>query len=136
MVNFTSRPLYPRERAPDTQWIGGWVGHKASLNVVARIYPSPCQESNPSHPAYSLIIILTELLWLIVDGIHTTINFWSCSLLPERAHKSLRFESYQGSPEGRYTQSIYNYQHIKTVARKNFVFSLHIQQVLYGIFCM
>jgi hypothetical protein len=30
-VHFT-----PRERAPGTHWIGGWVGPKASLNTVAK----------------------------------------------------------------------------------------------------
>jgi hypothetical protein len=26
----------PRERAPDTYWIGGWVGPRASLDAVGR----------------------------------------------------------------------------------------------------
>jgi len=26
----------PRERAPDTHWIGGWVGHRAGLDAVAK----------------------------------------------------------------------------------------------------
>jgi len=26
VVSFTPRPLYPKERAAGTQWIGGWVG--------------------------------------------------------------------------------------------------------------
>jgi len=25
VVSFMPQPLYPRERAPDTHWIGGWV---------------------------------------------------------------------------------------------------------------
>jgi hypothetical protein len=38
----------PRERAPDTHWIGGWVGPRAVLDaVVKRKIPIPCQESNP-----------------------------------------------------------------------------------------
>jgi hypothetical protein len=32
MVIFTPRPLYPRERAPGSHWIGGWVGQRASLD--------------------------------------------------------------------------------------------------------
>jgi hypothetical protein len=44
-----SRPdrFTPRERAPGTHWIGGWVGPRAVLDtVVKRKIPSPCQESN------------------------------------------------------------------------------------------
>jgi hypothetical protein len=32
VVNFTPWPLYPRERAPGTQWIGGWVDPRAGLD--------------------------------------------------------------------------------------------------------
>jgi len=31
----------PRERATSTHWIGGWVGSRASLDVVAK-RKSPC----------------------------------------------------------------------------------------------
>jgi hypothetical protein len=48
MVSFTPRPLYPRERAPGTHWIRGWVGLRAGLNaMVCRKIPSPCPDSNP-----------------------------------------------------------------------------------------
>jgi hypothetical protein len=41
----------PRERAPDTHWIGGWVGPRAVLDaVVKRKIPSPRQESNRRTP--------------------------------------------------------------------------------------
>jgi len=41
----------PRERAPGTHWIGGWVGPRAILDmVVKRKIPSPHQESNPGTP--------------------------------------------------------------------------------------
>jgi hypothetical protein len=41
----------PRERAPGTHWIGGWVGTRAVLDaVVKRKIPSPRQESNPRIP--------------------------------------------------------------------------------------
>jgi hypothetical protein len=46
----TSHPSYfiPRERAPGTHWIGGWVGPRAILDtVVNRKIPSPHQELNP-----------------------------------------------------------------------------------------
>jgi hypothetical protein len=48
-----SRPGHftPRERAPGTYWIGGWVGRRAVLDaVVKRKIPSPCRESNPRTP--------------------------------------------------------------------------------------
>jgi hypothetical protein len=48
-----SRPsrFTPRERAPRTHWIGGWMGPKADLDAVARRkIPSPSWESNPDHP--------------------------------------------------------------------------------------
>jgi hypothetical protein len=48
-----SRPgrFIPRERAPGTQWIGGWVGPRFGLDVVLKgKIPSPSRESNPDHP--------------------------------------------------------------------------------------
>jgi hypothetical protein len=48
-----SRPgrFTPRERAPGTHWIGGWVGPRAVLNaVVKRKIPSPRRESKPRTP--------------------------------------------------------------------------------------
>jgi hypothetical protein len=44
-----SRPgrFNPRERAPDTHWIGGWVGPRAVLDtVVTRKIANPRRESN------------------------------------------------------------------------------------------
>jgi hypothetical protein len=46
----TSRPGHftPRERAPGTHWIGGWVGPTVGLDaVVKRKIPSPRRYSNP-----------------------------------------------------------------------------------------
>jgi hypothetical protein len=41
----------PRERAPGTHWIGGWVGSRAVLDaVVKRKIPSLRLESNPRTP--------------------------------------------------------------------------------------
>jgi hypothetical protein len=38
----------PRERAPGTHWIGGWVDPRAGLDaVVKRNVPSFCRDSNP-----------------------------------------------------------------------------------------
>jgi hypothetical protein len=48
-----SRPgrFNPREAAPATHWIGGWVGPRAVLDaVVNRRIPSPCRESKPRTP--------------------------------------------------------------------------------------
>jgi hypothetical protein len=46
-----SAALPPREIAPGTHWIGGWVGPKAVVDaVVERQVPSPCRESNPRTP--------------------------------------------------------------------------------------
>jgi hypothetical protein len=53
-----SRPgrLAPRERAPGTHWIGGWVGPRAVLDaVVKRRIPSPLWESNPRTPIIQLV---------------------------------------------------------------------------------
>jgi hypothetical protein len=37
VVSITPRPLYPPgERAPDTHWIGGWVGSRAVLNPLMK----------------------------------------------------------------------------------------------------
>jgi hypothetical protein len=33
--------------------------------VENRKFVSPCQESNPSHQAHSIVTILTELSWLL-----------------------------------------------------------------------
>jgi hypothetical protein len=48
-----SRPgrFTPRERAPRTHWIGGWMGPRAVLDaVVKEKIASPRHESNPRTP--------------------------------------------------------------------------------------
>jgi hypothetical protein len=41
----------PRETAPGTHWIEGWVGPRAVLDaVVKRKIPNPRRESNPRTP--------------------------------------------------------------------------------------
>jgi hypothetical protein len=52
-----------RERAPDTHWIGGWVGLRAGLNaVVRRKVPSPCRDLNPpSSSPYPSAILLRKM---------------------------------------------------------------------------
>jgi hypothetical protein len=54
-----SRPgrFTPRERAPGTHWIGGWVGPRAVLDaVVKRNIPSPSRESNLRTPIVQPIV--------------------------------------------------------------------------------
>jgi hypothetical protein len=36
VVSFTPRPLYPRERAPGTHSIGGWVDPRAGLDEMEK----------------------------------------------------------------------------------------------------
>jgi hypothetical protein len=48
---------------PVTNYTGDWVDHRCSLDVVVkRKIPNPCSESN------SLVIIPTELSWLLTLG--------------------------------------------------------------------
>jgi hypothetical protein len=58
--------LTPGERAPETYWIGGWVGSRAGLSaVVKRGNPCRCWESNRGRPDRSRVTILTELSRLV-----------------------------------------------------------------------
>ena len=58
-VSFTHWPLYPQGwnlLYPLDRRLGGpqsWCGRRTC----------PCQESNPNHPAHTLVTILTELSW-------------------------------------------------------------------------
>jgi hypothetical protein len=46
-----TRQLNPREKAPGTRWIGGYVGPRAVLDaVMKRKISSPRRESNPRTP--------------------------------------------------------------------------------------
>jgi len=33
VVNFMSRPLYPRKEIPNTDWIWGWSSHRDGLDI-------------------------------------------------------------------------------------------------------
>jgi hypothetical protein len=56
------------ETAPGTPLIGRWVGLRASQAAVAKKkIHFPCREWNPSHPARSLVTILTELSRILID---------------------------------------------------------------------
>jgi hypothetical protein len=57
VVSFTARVLYPRERAPCTHWIGGWVGPRAGLGTASkRKIPSLRRDSNPDHPIVQPVV--------------------------------------------------------------------------------
>jgi hypothetical protein len=59
--------LLPREGAPGTHWIGGWVDPRAGLDAVAkRKIPSPCRGSNPDRPIHSLITTTTTTTTIII----------------------------------------------------------------------
>jgi len=62
--------LPPEEIAPDTHWIGGWVGPRAGLDTAlakGEKNHCPCRESDPDRPERSLAITLTELCRLQVQ---------------------------------------------------------------------
>jgi hypothetical protein len=44
--------------------IGGWVGHRTGLDVLAKINSYPCRESNQGHPVEAATFI-TELCRII-----------------------------------------------------------------------
>jgi hypothetical protein len=47
----------PRERDPDSHWIGGWMGHRTGMDTVSkRKIPSPCRDLNPDHPIVQPIV--------------------------------------------------------------------------------
>jgi hypothetical protein len=59
VVSFMSQLLYPWGNNHGTHWIRGWVNPKAGLDIVMKRKLLPCQESNLSHPAHSLVTTLT-----------------------------------------------------------------------------
>jgi hypothetical protein len=58
VVSFMSMPLYPRERAAGTHWIGGWVGPPELVWTLWRRKKKscPCRESNTGRPSASRIL--------------------------------------------------------------------------------
>jgi hypothetical protein len=62
----------PRERAPDTHWIGGWEGPRAVLDtMVKRKIPSPRRESNRRTS------IVQPLAQRYTDWAITALNMWT-----------------------------------------------------------
>jgi hypothetical protein len=69
VVSFIPGRFTPRERAPDAQWIEGWVGPRAVLDaVVKRKIPIPRRESNPRTPIVQPVAMrcTTELIQLVI----------------------------------------------------------------------
>jgi hypothetical protein len=67
VVSFMPRPLYPKERAPGTHWIGGWVGPRAVVEAVVKgKTPRPAgnltQEPRSSSPPSAVSTELSRLL--------------------------------------------------------------------------
>jgi hypothetical protein len=63
-----SRPssFTPGDRAPGTQSVGGWVGHRAGLEAMEGEKISfPSRDSNSGFPVCSLLAIPTELSRLL-----------------------------------------------------------------------
>jgi hypothetical protein len=59
VVSFTPQPLYPRERAPVTHWIGGWVDPRAGVDGFEKrkLLPPPGLELRPlGRPARSQLL--------------------------------------------------------------------------------
>jgi hypothetical protein len=54
----TLAALHPRERAPATHWIGGWVGPRAGLDAWwwREKFPAPTRTQTPDHPACGLAL--------------------------------------------------------------------------------
>jgi hypothetical protein len=82
-----SRPgrFTPRERTPDTHWIGGWVGTRFLLDtaVVKRKIPSPHRQSNPRTPIVQPVAqryadwAITALKYMNV-----ILNYWDVTTSP------------------------------------------------------
>jgi hypothetical protein len=75
----------PRERAPGTHWIGGWVGPRAILDmVVKRKILCPCQELNPRTQIVQPVaqcytyLAITALKHLAVDEVtlHQRVSYF------------------------------------------------------------
>jgi hypothetical protein len=88
----------PRERAPGTHWIGGWVGPRTVLDaVVKRKIPSSRRESNRRTPRYKNDLysksLVQELLINIFIRNNIYINAITAPMFPTfpatHTHKSI-----------------------------------------------
>jgi hypothetical protein len=53
VLSFTPSPLYPREKAHGTHWIGGWVGPRFGLAAAEKRRIFHSRDSNPGRPVRS-----------------------------------------------------------------------------------
>jgi hypothetical protein len=66
----------PKERAPGTHWVGGWVGPSAGLDTVSkRKFPSPRRNSNPDR------LLCESLKSGVVNGVYYMEGLSSSKLL-------------------------------------------------------
>jgi len=49
----------PLANIPDTHWVWGWVGPRASLDDLEKWNIFPCWDSNLDHPAHCLATMLS-----------------------------------------------------------------------------
>jgi hypothetical protein len=88
-------PLHPRERAPGTYYIGGWVGPRAVLHaVVKRKIPNSRWESNPRTSIVQPIAL--SLYWLSYNG-SETVHTQSLRLLMLHVITKWRFDTWLAS---------------------------------------
>jgi hypothetical protein len=64
MVSFTPRPLYPRERAPGTHCIGGWVDPRAGLDNMEKGKPKYSEKTCPSATNWTRAVARPSLSYL------------------------------------------------------------------------
>jgi len=83
VVNFTLRPLYPREKKPFTYWIGDWLGFRACLGVLHKkqdrllLY----RESNQDipvvqYPLYRLYLLDSQLKHEVLSVVLMILHVW------------------------------------------------------------
>jgi len=73
VFNATLRPLYPRE-CRGTRCTGGWVGHRAGLDLSGRTRPPPESDSRTVQPAASRCID-----WAILSSRSVQSQSWPCA---------------------------------------------------------
>jgi hypothetical protein len=100
----TPAALPPGKRAPDTHWIGGWVGPRAVLDAeVKRKIPSPRRELNPrTHQRnFSEVRLLYKKRSLKKQGFYENFIKMKITESPSstRWHCSIKIRSFQGLHE-------------------------------------
>jgi hypothetical protein len=81
VVSFTPRPLHPRERAPGTHCIGGWVDPRAGLDDMEnrKFLTLPGLEPQPlSRPARSQSLYRLRYPGSYMDPYPYPILIWLC----------------------------------------------------------